>query len=183
MVVCFSNIIYKPNLEHLQWQELQHLHQPLKTSLQPPILTQLQCLKWLQRVGSPMVSRTSSKSDKHEDSCMNKQVKYGAKVLGWLCDSQTLYISSLTISASANNFLSWSSYNKCIQCRHVWWMCIRFMDGNDHQRALNQLIKCFLHILPVSLNLPALWMIVTDVIYDVRESHNCPRTFAAYFTY
>ena len=34
------------------------------------------------------------------------KVKYGAKFLGQLCDSRTSYISSVTISASANNFLS-----------------------------------------------------------------------------
>ena len=33
-------------------------------------------------------------------------VKNGAKVLGKLCDSPTLYISSVTISVSANNYLS-----------------------------------------------------------------------------
>ena len=35
-----------------------------------------------------------------------RDLKYGAKVLGQLCDSRTSYISSVTISASANNFLS-----------------------------------------------------------------------------
>ena len=30
--------------------------------------------------------------------------------------------------------------------------------------------------------LPALWMIVTETIYDVRESYNCARTFDTDFT-
>ena len=33
------------------------------------------------------------------------------------------------------------------------------------------------------VELPALWMIVTEAIYDLRESHNCPRTFDTYFTF
>ena len=49
------------------------------------------------------------------------------------------------------------------------------------QRALNQLNKCFLHILSVSLHLPALWMIITEAIYEVRESQNCAWTFETHF--
>ena len=33
------------------------------------------------------------------------------------------------------------------------------------------------------VELPALWMIVTEAIYNLRESHNCPRTFDTYFSY
>ena len=51
---------------------------------------------------------------------------------------------------------------------------------NGHQRALNQLNKCFLHILSVAMHYPALW---TEAIYDLRESRNCPRTFDTYFKY
>ena len=69
-------------------------------------------------------------------------VKYGAKVFTKLSDSHTSYISSVTIRASANNFLSWQSYKKIIQCCHVWWMCIRIMARNGHQKALIQLNKC-----------------------------------------
>ena len=32
------------------------------------------------------------------------------------------------------------------------------------------------------VELPALWMIVTEAIYNLRESHNCPWTFDTYFT-
>ena len=49
----------------------------------------------------------------------------------------------MTISASGNNFLSWKSYKNCIQCHHVWWMCMRIMAINGHQRVLNQLNQCF----------------------------------------
>ena len=73
----------------------------------------------------------------------NPEIKYGAKVLTKVSDSHTSCISSVTISASANNFLSWQSYKKIIQCCHVWWMCIRIMARNGHQRALIQLNKCF----------------------------------------
>ena len=48
-------------------------------------------------------------------------------------------------------------------------------------RLIN-LISAYLHILSVALHLPALWMIVTEAIYDVRESNNFPRTYAPYFT-
>ena len=49
----------------------------------------------------------------------------------------------MTISASANNFLSWQNYKNFIQWCHVWWMWIRIMARNGHQRALNQLKTCF----------------------------------------
>ena len=42
----------------------------------------------------------------YDSMSSNCDLKYGAKVLGQLCDSRTSYISSVTISASANNFLS-----------------------------------------------------------------------------
>ena len=48
-------------------------------------------------------------------------------------------------------------------------------------RLIN-LISAYLHILSVALHLPALWMIVTEAIYDVRESSNFPRTYAPYLT-
>ena len=70
-------------------------------------------------------------------------VSYIKCVLGQLSDSRTSYIASVTISASANNVLSWKSYKKCFQCCHDWWMCITIMARNGHQRALNQLNKCF----------------------------------------
>ena len=47
-------------------------------------------------------------------------------------------------------------------------------------RLIN-LISAFLPILSVALHQPALWTIVTEAIYDVQESHNCPRTYAPYF--
>ena len=43
-------------------------------------------------------------------------------------------------------------------------------------RLIN-LIRAFLHILSVALT------IVTEAIYDVRESNNCPRTFDTDFMY
>ena len=49
-----------------------------------------------------MVSRTSSKNDKDEDSFMNKEVKYGAKVLGQLSDSRTSYYPPVTIVQRAD---------------------------------------------------------------------------------
>ena len=48
-------------------------------------------------------------------------------------------------------------------------------------RLIN-LISAYLHILSVALHLPALWLIVTETIYDVRESNNFPRTYAPYFS-
>ena len=47
-------------------------------------------------------------------------------------------------------------------------------------RLIN-LLRAYLHILYVALHLPALCMIVTDAIFDVRESSNFPRTYAPYF--
>ena len=46
---------------------------------------------------------------------------------------------------------------------------------------LMNLLSAYLNIPYVALHLPALWMIVTEAIYDVRESSNFPRTYAPYF--
>ena len=43
--------------------------------------------------------------NREQKGCMQK-IKYGAQVLGKLSDSRTSCIASVTISASANNFLS-----------------------------------------------------------------------------
>ena len=51
------------------------------------------------------------------------------------------------------------------------------MERNGHQRALNQLNKCFFAYFIRRTAFPALWLIVTEAIYDVRESYNCARTF------
>ena len=55
------------------------------------------------------------------------------------------------------------------------------MARNGHQRALNQLN--ILPILSVALHEPALWSIVTEAIYDVQESGNCPRSFGTHFSW
>ena len=59
------------------------------------------------------------------------------------------------------------------------------MARNDHQRAsvstpINKFLYCFAHFI-CGVELPALWMIVTEAIYDLQESHNCPQTFDTYF--
>ena len=60
------------------------------------------------------------------------------------------------------------------------------MPRNDHQRAsvstpINNFLYFFAYFI-CGMELPALWMIVTEKIYDLRESHNCPRTYDTYFT-
>ena len=59
------------------------------------------------------------------------------------------------------------------------------MARNDHQRAsVSTPINHFLYFFAYSIcgvELPALWMIVTEKIYNLRESHNCPWTFDTYF--
>ena len=59
-------------------------------------------------------------------------------------------------------------------------MCIRIMARNGHQRVLNQLNKCFFAYFICGT---ALWMIVTEAIYEVRESHKCAWTFDTHFTF
>ena len=58
------------------------------------------------------------------------------------------------------------------------------MDRNDHQRALLSIpttnFDTFLHTLSVSLHCLALWTVVTEAIYNVRESNNFPRAYAPY---
>ena len=49
-------------------------------------------------------------------------------------------------------------------------------------RLIN-LKSAFLHISSVALHLPALWTIVTEGIYDVRESHIFPRTYETHFIF
>ena len=60
------------------------------------------------------------------------------------------------------------------------------MARNDHQRALLSIatthFNTFLHILSLSLYCPALWTIVIEAIYDLRESNNFVRTYAPHFT-
>ena len=60
------------------------------------------------------------------------------------------------------------------------------MAKNDHQRAsvstpINNFLYFFAYFI-CGVELPALWMIVTEAIYDLRESHNYPWTFDTYFT-
>ena len=60
------------------------------------------------------------------------------------------------------------------------------MDRNDHQRAsvstpINNFLYFFAYFI-CGVDLPALWMIVTEAIHDVQESHNFVRTFAPYFS-
>ena len=59
------------------------------------------------------------------------------------------------------------------------------MARNDHQRAsvstpINNFLYFFAYFI-CGVELPALWMKVTEAIYDLQESHNCPRTFDTYF--
>ena len=59
------------------------------------------------------------------------------------------------------------------------------MARNDHQRVsvstpINNFLYFFAYFI-CGVELPALWMIVTEAIYDLRESHNCPWTFDTYF--
>ena len=65
-------------------------------------------------------------------------------------------------------------------------MWIRIMARNDHQRVsvstpINNFLYFFAYFI-CGVELPAIWMIVTEAIYNLRESHNCPRTFDTYFT-
>ena len=61
------------------------------------------------------------------------------------------------------------------------------MARNDHQRAsvstpINNFLYFFAYFI-CGVELPALFMIVTEAIYNLRESHSCPRTFDTYFIY
>ena len=62
------------------------------------------------------------------------------------------------------------------------------MARNDHQREEgvsvhnNKQFPVLFAYFICGVELPALWMIVTEAIYDLRESHNCPRTFDTYFS-
>ena len=57
-------------------------------------------------------------------------------------------------------------------------MCIRIMARNGHQRALNQLNKCFFAYLIFGTALPCP---LDKAIYDLRESNNFPRTSETLF--
>ena len=64
------------------------------------------------------------------------------------------------------------------------------MAKNDHQRAsVSTPIHNFLYFFAYfvcGVELSALWMkcqCVTEARYDLRESHNCPRTFDTYFRF
>ena len=54
------------------------------------------------------------------------------------------------------------------------------MERNGHQRALNQLNKCFFayFIFGTALTCP-----LDEAIYDLRESNNFPRTSETLFIY
>ena len=59
------------------------------------------------------------------------------------------------------------------------------MARNDYQRAsvstpINNFLYFFEYFI-CGVELPALWMIVTEAIYDLRESYNCPQTFDTHF--
>ena len=60
-------------------------------------------------------------------------------------------------------------------------MWIRIMARNGHQRALNQLNKCFFAYFICGTAL-TIWKIVTEAIYNVRELDKCPRTFETHFS-
>ena len=59
------------------------------------------------------------------------------------------------------------------------------MARNDPQRAsVSTPINIFLYLFAYficGVELPTLWMIVTEAIYDLRESQNCAWTFDTYF--
>ena len=57
-------------------------------------------------------------------------------------------------------------------------MCIRYMARNGHQRALNQLNKCFFAYFVFGTALPCP---LDEAIYDLRESNNFPRTSETLF--
>ena len=65
-------------------------------------------------------------------------------------------------------------------------MWIRILARNDHQRALLSIpttnFNTFFVYFICVIALPALWAIVTEAIYDERESNNFVRTYAPYFT-
>ena len=61
-------------------------------------------------------------------------------------------------------------------------MWIIILARNDHQRALLSIPTTNFDTLSVSLHCLALWTVVTEAIYNVRESNNFPRTYAPYFT-
>ena len=54
------------------------------------------------------------------------------------------------------------------------------MDGKDKGDMEWLVVPNILYILSVAL--PALWRIVTEAIFDVRESDNFPRNFETDFT-
>ena len=61
------------------------------------------------------------------------------------------------------------------------------MARNDHQRAsvstpINNFLYFFAYFI-CGVELPALWMKVTEAIYNLRESHNCPLPFDKYFRF
>ena len=66
------------------------------------------------------------------------------------------------------------------ECGLEWWPK---MTTRGRQCPHQKTISCtFLHILSVSWNcLPSGW-IVTEAIFNLRDSHNCPRTFDTYFS-
>ena len=98
-------------------------------------------------------------------------LKWVSKVLGKMCDSRTSYIGSVTISASANNLLTWLNYKYFIQCCHVWWMRIRIIARNDHQRALNQLRKMFAEALIVLFSIFYLWHCIACPMDDSHSGN------------
>ena len=51
---------------------------------------------------------------------------------------------------------------------------------NEVSTPINNFLYFFAYFI-CGVELPALWMIVTEAIYNLRESHNCPRTFDTYF--
>ena len=73
-----------------------------------------------------------------------RNIKYVSKNLGQLSDCSTSYIASVTISASANNFLTWKSYKNVInavmfdECVLELWP-----EMATRGRIINQLNKCF----------------------------------------
>ena len=99
------------------------------------------------------ISCTKRGHDFFQNKCIHaiigNYITYGAKVLGQLCDSRTSYISSVTISASANNFLSWKILFNAVmfdECVFELW------PEMATRRPLINLIRAFLHILSVALH-------------------------------
>ena len=81
----------------------------------------------------------------------NPEIKYGAKVLTKVSDSRKSCISSVTISASANNFLSWQSYKKIFNAVMFDECVLALWPEMATRGRLFNLISAFLHILSVVL--------------------------------